>query len=78
MQELAKGAGRFDPAQHAEAWGHWRHLEQHLDVDALLHTHDEVNPVFLHGPHRGETVASLTRQLVDGYPLDRTPQSYSG
>ena len=66
-------AGRFDPAQRAEAWDHWRHLEQRLDVDVLLHTHDEVNAVFKHGPHKGETVVSLTRRLINGYPLDRIP-----
>ena len=33
------------------------------------HTHDEVNNVFKHGPHAGESVDSLVDQLLAGYPV---------
>ena len=36
----------------------------------LRHTHDEVCFVFRHGPHKGQSVDGLVRQLIDGYPVD--------
>ena len=72
---LKNGASDCDPAQNSAAWQTWQHLAQYIGVSELLQTHDDVSPKFLHGPHRGESVADLTRKLCVGeaYVEDITP-----
>ena len=69
IRTLARGAGRFDPAQNPDAWRQWQHLAQDVEVSKVKFTHGEVSRKFLHGSHKGQSVDDLAKRLGQGYDV---------
>lgn len=66
IQDMARGACLFDPAQNPSAMQQWEHKVRKVPVDLLRFTHNTVTERFRNGPHKGMKVTELTRQLVSG------------
>jgi len=66
IQDMARGAQTYDPAQHPPAMQTWEHKVQRLSVEILRFTHNKVTEHFRHGPHKGMKVTELTRLLRTG------------
>ena len=56
----------LDPAQDACAIERWRLITYDIEIEELWQTHSDVAPVFRNGRHAGQSVADLTRKLLQG------------
>eukprot|EP00928_Gymnodinium_smaydae_P047485 TRINITY_DN31700_c0_g1_i1.p1 TRINITY_DN31700_c0_g1~~TRINITY_DN31700_c0_g1_i1.p1 ORF type:complete len:802 (-),score=44.91 TRINITY_DN31700_c0_g1_i1:64-2469(-) len=60
---LARRARELDPAKNPAATERWKRASKWIRVKDLLSSHSAVTSRFRCGPHRGELISALTRQL---------------
>lgn len=72
IKAMLPGASQYDPAQNLEAFADAKRkgLLRQIDVRYIRHCHDTVSPVFRHGPHAGQPVETLLRELKGGKGLE--------
>lgn len=66
LKHLQGNCASFDPAVDTSALEVWRDHIEWIDVSRLHFTRPTIAERFLHGPHKGELVSDLKRQLRTG------------